>query len=76
MDPEDRAYLTRVWPYLLAVALLCVASITLGRFCSVKHEPGYRVSAVTHDVVIYSRSWLEPGLDCSGPKHIGLDRLS
>lgn len=72
MDPEDKHYLTRVWPYLLAVALLCVASITLGRFCSVKHEPGYRVSGIALDGV----NPLDPGHNCSGPKHIELARLS
>lgn len=50
MDSDDKPYFTRVWPYLLAGAVLCVVSISLGRYCSVKHEPGYRVSAISREI--------------------------
>ena len=43
MDSENKPYLTRVWPYLLAIVLLSIGSIVLGRYCSEDREPGYRV---------------------------------
>lgn len=44
MYPKDKPYLTRVWPYLLAVAVLGAVSIDLGRYCLVEREPEYRVN--------------------------------
>ncbi|MDQ0995994.1 hypothetical protein QFZ34_001171 [Phyllobacterium ifriqiyense] len=45
MDPEDKPYLSRTWPYLLAIVIMAAVSIALGRHCSVEHAPGYRVSS-------------------------------